>query len=491
MLRAGRQGDSLNRYQATSPEKELLFNSVQYLTFLVAVVAVCWLLPRRIRPVFLLSASYIFYASWNPPYLLLISGLTLANYILGMLQGRTSTRSNRILFAAIAINLLTLAIFKYLGFMDDTARRVAAILGIAGAPPAVQLLLPLGLSFFAFEFIHYQVDLARGGEPIRNPLRFALFPAFFPTQIAGPIKRYQDFDRQVQSLPRFDPALFAEGIELILIGLFKKVVLADNLLPLVDRVFSHPAAATSLDVWAALLAFSLQIYFDFSGYTDIGRGSAQLLGYTVPQNFNAPYLATSIRDFWRRWHMTLSNWLRDYLYIPLGGSRRGKWRVRLHLLITMSLGGLWHGAAWHFVAWGFGHGLALVTNHALDDRKIRLPRLLGVLVGWATTQLTVLFLWSIFRAPNLPVVAILWRHAVSLGLSTRLLHRSEVGLVCLVGAALLLTQLLLRATQPRERLVSAAAGVVLRPAFILLLAGVTYYFAIAHSSPHRFIYFQF
>ena len=498
LARAPRCGPGCRRWRSLECSRPLLFNSVQYLLFLPAVAAIVWLLPSRIRPVFLLAASYYFYASWNPPFLLLVLFLTLVNYVIGAAQGRRTARSGQLLALAIAVDLGALAVFKYLGFLDDSVRRVASVLGLDPSLPTVRLILPLGLSFFTFEFIHYQVDIWRGHQAIRDPIRFALFPAFFPTQIAGPIKRYQDFDRQVRSRPPFDPVLAAAGVELVLLGLFKKVVLADNLLPVADRVFSNPSGATALDAWVGAVAFALQIYFDFSGYTDIGRGSAQILGYTVPINFRAPYLATSLRDFWHRWHISLSTWLRDYLYIPLGGSRRGEWRVRANLMITMTLGGLWHGAAWHFMAWGAGHGLALVANHWWDRRgglqPARARWLMSSLLpicGWALTQLAVLFLWSLFRAPGVHSAWLLWRSQFSGQWAPRLLHPHEVWLVLGVGAALIGVQLVLRGGDLRATIERSPAGVVLRPAAALALGAVAFYFAIAHTQPHRFIYFQF
>jgi alginate O-acetyltransferase complex protein AlgI len=452
-------------------------------------------LPAVARPTFLLAASYYFYASWNPPFLLLIFGLTIANYAIGRAQGRSTPRRRSLLILALAIDLGALAVFKYLGLLDQTANRLASILGLPPGIPAINIILPLGLSFFTFEFIHYQVDLLRGFEPITNPVRFALFPAFFPTQIAGPIKRYQDFDKQVRSRPRFDPVLCLEGAELIARGLFKKVVLADYLLPLAGSVFNAPTEATTLDVLGGLVAFSFQIYLDFSGYTDIGRGSAQLLGYTVPENFDAPYLCTSIREFWRRWHMSLSSWLRDYLYIPLGGSRKGSARTYLNLMITMALGGLWHGAAWHFVAWGVGQGLALAANRAWQDlgKPIRsMPVWLSVAAGWSLTQAAVLFLWSLFRAPSLSAASSLWGSFFHFDFHRHLLTGTNFATILAITIGVLGVQLVTRRWSARAVVSRSAAAIVLRPAYITVLASVALFAALTQQGAvHRFIYFQF
>ena len=472
----------------------MLFNSEQYLFFLPVVVAANWVLPARWRPGFLLLASYFFYASWNPPYLLLIIGLTAANYVMGIVQGRRSPRSRSALVVALVVNLGTLAVFKYLGFFEANVARTAHAFGFSPTWPIAQLLLPLGLSFFAFEFIHYQVDLFRGTKPILSVIRFALFPAFFPTQIAGPIKRYEDFDAQVAGRPRFNPEMFLEGIELIALGLFKKVALADTLLPIAGAAFADPTHLRWIDAWAGLIAFSFQIYLDFSGYTDIGRGSAQLLGYRVPVNFRAPYLATSFQDFWRRWHMSLSSWLRDYLYVSLGGNRKGSVRTYFNLAMTMALGGLWHGAAWHFVIWGAGHGSALagerLTRSLAAGRQL-LGGVPGVLVAWAFTQFVVLLLWAFFRAPDAGAAVTLIRHLISRS-GPHMLTSTQYIEVFLIASGVIGAQLLLRTWDPRQLLSHSGWSVAARPAYVFCvgLAAAVIPVALATAS-HRFIYFQF
>jgi alginate O-acetyltransferase complex protein AlgI len=233
--------------------------------------------------------------------------------------------------------------------------------------PLVDILLPLGISFFAFEFIHYLYDVYKGNRPIYGPVDFGLFAAFFPSQIAGPIKRYQFFLEQMSRPIRFNGAMFNEGVALLVQGLFKKVAIADNLIPLVNAGFANTATVGTFDAWIALLGFAVEVYCDFSGYTDMGRGSAMMLGYNLPINFDFPYLSASIQQFWRRWHITLSTWLRDYVYIPLGGGRAGTATKYRNLVITMTIGGLWHGAAWHYVILGFLMGVALVLNHYYDE----------------------------------------------------------------------------------------------------------------------------
>jgi alginate O-acetyltransferase complex protein AlgI len=471
----------------------VLFNSQIFLTFLPVVFVLTWAIRPSWRPAFLLLASYCFYAYWNPPFILLIGGMTLGNYWFGLVQGERRQRSRRLLALALGFDLVILGAFKYLGLLDESVRRFALLFGLHPGLPILNLILPLGLSFFTFEFIHYQVDIFRGDAPIRDPVRFALFPAFFPTQIAGPIKRYQDFDAQVGAHPRFDARLALEGVELIALGLFKKVALADTLLPIVGLVFDGPYQGGWRDRWIGLIAFALQIYLDFSGYTDIGRGSAQLLGYRVPVNFRAPYLATSARDFWRRWHISLSSWLRDYLYIPLGGSHGTPWRTRLNLLITMALGGLWHGAAWHFVIWGVGHGGALVANREWQTRvSDRLGRRIpgGLLVGWLLTQSTVLLLWGLFRSPTIDSAWRLFTRLFSFG-TANYLPGASARTVLLIGGGVLAGQWIRHHVDFRTLVERSRWAIAARPAYVTALALVAAYFGIANGLPHRFIYFQF
>ena len=393
----------------------MLFNSIYYAFFLPLVVILFWVVPRRIRYPLLLVASYLFYMNWIPAYIGLILALTVVNYGFGFLIARQ--RSRVWLALAVAVDLGVLGYFKYANFFIGTAS--AAGLDFATA----NILLPLGISFFTFEFIHYVVDVWRGSPPVRNFVQFALFAAFFPTQIAGPIKRYQAFVHQLQEYPPFNLALAYDGLFLILRGLFKKVILADSLARIANLGFDNPTSLSSAETWIAVYAFAFQIFFDFSGYTDIGRGSAQLFGFTVPENFAAPYLARNLADFWRRWHMSLSSWLRDYLFIPLGGSRGSRLANYRNLFLTMALGGLWHGAAWHFVLWGSFQGVGLVALRWMGDRGI-LPRKgdpfpgeapppsrlarwrapLGYLLAMALTFHFTCVSWVLFRASDIPTM---------------------------------------------------------------------------------------
>lgn len=472
----------------------MLFNSGAYLGFLPIVTLSYWLLPSRARTLWLLMASYFFYAWWSVPYLGLIVGLTAANYAIGIAQARLSRPRRTAVVLAVTVNLLALGLFKYLGFLTDLAERTASLFGVAVVPIIVNLVLPLGLSFFIFEFIHYQVDIHRGYPPIRDPIRFALFPAFFPTQIAGPIKRFQDFDAQVLRRPKFEMALFVDGLQLIVLGLVKKIVLADSLMPLADAVFANTASVSRIDALAGMVAFGFQIYLDFAGYTDIGRGSAQLLGYRMPENFRAPYLATTIRDFWRRWHMTLSSWLRDYLYIPLGGSHVGHRRTIANLMATMTLGGLWHGAAFHFILWGFGHGLALVTHRWLSDaartrNTSRVPTSVRTLVAWSSTQAIVLLLWALFRAPASDATE-LWSRLV-LGGENGLLGNYSLLKILLIVVAVLGAEVFVRTIRDAQVWHRPWYTMGVRPVAIIVASLIVLVFTVNGHITTRFIYFQF
>jgi alginate O-acetyltransferase complex protein AlgI len=347
--------------------RDLLFNSLQYLVFLPIVFLSFWLVPHRFRIALLLIASYVFYMSWRPVYGLLILGLTLGNFLLVPLITRYPQYKKWWLALVVAGNLITLGIFKYAYFCVHSVHQALGFAGIDWKDPVLHITLPLGISFFVFEFIHYAVEVYRGKPLITSLPKFALFASFFPTQIAGPIKRYLDFIPQLDIPSKFKWEYLDRGMQMILMGLMKKVIIADNLAMVAQAGFGHPERFSSLDLWLVTYAFAFQIFFDFAGYTDIARGSAMLFGYKVPINFNLPYIAANVSDFWHRWHISLSTWLRDYLFIPLGGSRGSKWFVYRNLFITMTLGGLWHGAAAHFLIWGAYQGILLVLHREYKE----------------------------------------------------------------------------------------------------------------------------
>lgn len=357
-----------------------------------------------------------------PLYAVLLLVMTIVNYLLGIWINHSPKLARTLFVTGICFNLAALGYFKYASFFLQSVGKVLDDLKIVHTlPKHLEIVLPLAISFFVFEFIHYLTDIYKGDKPLKNPVEFALFAAFFPSQIAGPIKRYQDFWIKIKSPHSFNRNTFNAGIALLLQGLFKKIALADNFALIANTGFQNYASLGTLEAFIAALAFTFQIYFDFSGYTDMGRGSALLFGIELPVNFNLPYLAASIIDFWKRWHISLSLWLRDYLYIPLGGNRCSTWRRNFNLLVTMLLGGLWHGASWHFVAWGAIHGIGLIFNHAYDNlvkNSIRLQNFHKSLVAkglcLSATFLFVVITWVFFRAESTTQAMVVVRQMLDL-----------------------------------------------------------------------------
>jgi D-alanyl-lipoteichoic acid acyltransferase DltB (MBOAT superfamily) len=420
----------------------MLFTSPLYGLFLGATWAFFWVLRRwgRVRALALVVASYAFYfyGTWDAArsepvpvrpiaWALLCLGIifvgsTVDFFVgLGLARSRQRWARNALLLTSIVYYLGVLSIFKYWSFAADAVVSLSAMLGLHLSVPHLRLVLPFGISFFTFETMSYTIDVWRGDlQPTRRYVDYLLFVCFFPHLVAGPIVRPSQMLPQLMAEPRADAAMQAMGLWRIAIGLGKKIVIGDTLArALVDRVFETPERFTALEVLLAAYGYAAQIYADFSGYSDIAIGSAALFGYELPENFAAPYLASNLQDFWRRWHITLSTWLRDYLYKPLGGSRRGSMRTYGNLLVTMVLGGLWHGASWTFVIWGAIHGCALAltrmwqrgrastSREASTDRRTPragAPRWVGILL----TFHFVCFAWVFFRAPTLAHAALVF-----------------------------------------------------------------------------------
>ena len=463
----------------------MVFPSVEFAVFFPFVLGLSWLLmprPRVWKP-FALAASYLFYAAADPRFCLLIAGVTLANQLGAVLVSRAGDerRQRWIVGITVAVDLLVLAVFKYYGFFAEEVNGVLGTVGLDFPLPLLTIALPVGLSFFTFQAISYTVDVKRGLCEVAPTLDLAIYLSFFPHLVAGPIVRAREFLPQLAS-PR-DPRDVAvgAGVLLIAVGLVKKVAIADLLArEVVDPVFAVPQAYAAPDVWLATYAYAAQIYCDFSGYTDIAIGLALLMGFVFPQNFRRPYRATSFRDFWRRWHITLSRYLRDFLYIPLGGNRGGRWRTYRNLLITMVLGGLWHGAAWGFVLWGFIHGAALVADHALRGR-VRAPSWLG----WLVVFHVVVLAWIPFRAPDLGVAWALVERLVVAGDSTLWSPAVVLAVAGVIGLQLVPERPL---DAVRLRLEAAPpAGLAVGLAVTIFLVAST----IPGQGVPPFIYFQF
>ena len=387
------------------PDNSVNFATLLYAVFLAIVVTVHWLLPRQMRRYWLIGASLFFYGSWNPAYVPGFVALIVLNWCLGLLA---TLRPRTAVLLGIVLNLGLLAFFKYTDWLLATSERFVGF--VAGARPdfePIGIVLPLAVSFVTFTMLAYIIDIARGSRPERHLGRFALFVTFFPHLISGPIMRGYEFLPQVRHPRPFRLSHLGEALPLLVSGLLKKTI-GDNLAPTVQLVFSHPQSFSSGALWVGILAFGFQIYFDFSGYTDLALGSARLLGLRLPQNFHWPYRALNLQEFWRRWHMTLSRWLRDYLYISLGGSRHGPARTYFALAATMLLGGLWHGAGLTFIVWGAWHGAGLAIHRWWRQRTggAWLPPWLA----WLMTFGFVLLGWVFFRAPSLhAALAMMWR----------------------------------------------------------------------------------
>lgn len=389
----------------------MLFNSFAFAIFLPVVLIVYYLLGRRLsaQNIWLLAASYFFYAWWDWRFLSLLAGATLVAFYCGAGIARSESPSVRkaYLLAAIAINLVVLGFFKYFNFFQQNLVDLLHLLGFSLDARAISVVLPVGISFFVFQGLSYVIDIYRRDiRPVASLLDFAVFKAYFPQLVAGPIERAKHMMPQFQSLRKVTPEQVSSGIFLILWGLYKKVVIADNLVTIVDPAFANYTAQTGADLLLGILAFTFQIYCDFSGYTDIARGVAKLMGIELVVNFNLPYFATNPSDFWRRWHISLSQWLRDYVYIPMGGGRGGKTGVVRNLMLTMLLGGLWHGAAWNFVAWGAYQGLLLAAYHAVKAPLERvfppaLPNALTLPIRIATMFCLTVVGWVFFRATSI------------------------------------------------------------------------------------------
>jgi alginate O-acetyltransferase complex protein AlgI len=383
----------------------MLFNSFHFVVFFVIVLALNQSLRRwpGAQKLMLLAASYYFYGQWNWLYLLLILFSTVTDYAIGLGLVRVR-RPRNLMIVSLVVNLGVLFFFKYANWAIANWNAVDALVGGSLTISPLDLLLPVGISFYTFQSMSYTIDVYRGDSPPRrNFLDYSLFIAFFPQLVAGPIVRDGEFFHELDRDRSIDFATVRQALVLIALGYVKKMVVADNLAAVVDPVFDASTAQGFWDTLLAIYAFAFQIYCDFSGYTDIAIGCALLLGFRFPKNFNYPYVAESVQDFWRRWHMTLSRWLRDYLYISLGGNRKGTTRTRINLMLTMLLGGLWHGASWNFVIWGGLHGTYLAFERVIHrrwpgwNRDSRAMRCLRMFV----TFHLVCFAWIFFRAHDL------------------------------------------------------------------------------------------
>lgn len=467
----------------------MIFTSLTFLAFFIVLLGLIVIIRGNTqREYLLLLASYVFYGAWHPVYILLIIASSVWGWYLGLLMYKTDNRAlrKRYVWLSLFLSLSMLAYFKYTNFFIEN---LSYLFGIKWHH--IDIVLPVGISFFTFQTMSYTIDLYRERIPVCTSLhKFMLFVAFFPQLVAGPIVRASEFLPQLDKDIRLKWQDILIGSQIFLGGAIQKVLIADNMSIFVDPVFSNPGLYSAGTLWLSTIAYGIQIFCDFSGYSLMAIGVARILGFELPKNFNMPYLATSITDFWRRWHMTLSFWLRDYLYIPLGGNRYGTGRTYLNLIITMLLGGLWHGASWNFVIWGGMHGAALALHKLWTEHSVQWKSLKQLKVykffSWLITITLVGMLWIPFRSKDFPATisyynglvpnhdGVIWQHpnVIIIVICFVVWH-----LMHMFGNKLLMT---FPHSRPQETVPILVIGLFLM--LILLFAPI-------NTSP--FIYFQF
>ena len=471
----------------------MLFNSLSFVVFLILVLALYysklfnWTNKKRM----LLLASYVFYGLWNPPLVILLWISTIVDWTAGnKLVTEENQRKRKFwLLLSMFVNLGFLAFFKYGNFLLENFTLGMNALGIAYEPKPMDIILPMGISFYTFQTMSYTIDMYyKKIKPARTFLDFALYVTFFPQLVAGPIVRAKDLITQFYEEKKATAQQFIWGTFLLTIGLFQKVVLADTLLAdISDQVFGSKDILNGVDAWTGTLAFSGQIFFDFAGYSTCAIGIALMLGIILPDNFRYPYAAIGFSDLWKRWHISLSTWLRDYLYIPLGGNRNGITRMYVALMLTMLLGGLWHGAAWTFVIWGALHGIYLVVERLLKNKiQIKINAFNGILLALLTYTL-VNFTWVFFRAREFSTAMNMISSMFFINPEgEKILHSFDVIKVFVLITILFLSHWVMRNTSMKEvsqKISPIVLGIVWAIMFFLI--------AIAQGSGEQFIYFQF
>ena len=492
----------------------MVFNSLTFVVFFVIMLVLHNLpLSWKVKKMNLLLASYLFYAAWNPPFILLLWLSTIVDFFVGkaLYTQQNPYKKKLLLVVSLIGNLGMLCFFKYGGFLLENFVQLTNAVGIDFHPAKPNIILPAGISFYTFTTLCYTIDMYKQrSQPVKSLLDFSLFVTFFPHLVAGPIVRPEQLVPQFETPRKANQTQLLQGLFLLSLGLFMKVVLADSMLAApADSVFAAPVALATLDAWMGVLAFCGQIFFDFAGYSTCAIAVALCLGFVLPENFKYPYAAVGFSDFWKRWHITLSAWLRDYLYIPLGGNRNGKFRTYINLMITMLLGGLWHGANWTFVVWGGLHGLFLAAEKLIEDtnkvRGLTLPKEPAVAlqgVSGATLLRTVtssrLFLtlltfflvnvtWVFFRSPDFTTA---WRLLTSMFTTVKggaaLLSTLTIIKIIAITLLMLISQWVMR----NRNVVSVAkslswwvVGIVWAVMVLLLM--------LSQESSSSFIYFQF
>ncbi|HEY0908366.1 MAG TPA: MBOAT family O-acyltransferase [Candidatus Paceibacterota bacterium] len=479
------------------------FVDIRFLVFFPLVLIANFLTPARFRWIVLLAASYFFYMSWKPEYGLILLAITVLDFVSALMIGKSDSHAKRKAWLMVSLvgNIGLLFVFKYFNFIFDSISSVFHAFGSDTSLPLLNLLLPIGISFHVFQSISYTIDVyMRRVEPVNHFGKFALYVAFFPQLVAGPIERPKTLLPQFFEDRRFNPELARRGAHLMAWGFFKKLVIADNLAPLVNAAFATPADFPGPTLALAAALFAYQIYCDFSGYTDIARGAANILGYELVLNFNRPYASGSVGEFWKRWHISLSSWFRDYVYIPLGGNRGSASRTRSNLLATFLLSGLWHGANWTYVIWGGINGVYLVIENALAKRGITIGK---SLFSVPLTFILICVTWVFFRAETVSgAVSILariptgipeflssltsidaMRHVLAMDYGLQALLIGVLGIIFMETVDFFRSRGIVHA---RLSTASAPARYALYVAFAIALVC-----AGSFGGAHQFIYFQF
>ncbi|WP_066503309.1 MBOAT family O-acyltransferase [Abyssisolibacter fermentans] len=484
----------------------MLFNSLEFLIFFIVVVTLYFLIPHKYRWILLLTASYLFYMSWKVEYIVLILFATIINYWMSIKLYETSNLKKKKIYLYISLisSLSVLFIFKYFNFFMQSITDLNKILNINIESTTLSLLLPVGISFYTFQTLSYTIDVYRGKiKPERHFGIFALFVTFFPQLVAGPIERSENLLPQFYEKHDFDYDRVINGFILMLIGFTKKVVVADRIAVVVNQVYNNPNDYYGITIIIATVLFAVQIYYDFSGYSDIAIGVSQIMGFSLMDNFKKPYFAKSVSEFWKRWHISLSSWLKDYVYIPLGGNRVVKWRHYYNLIVTFFLSGLWHGAAWTFVIWGLLHGgylvVSIITKNIRDKvmAPIRKLKKLNSLIQMVITFILVDFAWIFFRANSLGDSVTIIKNMTHLSLNLEpvyklfwTVHFTKVDLVIFILCTIIIEGIKI----PRNKRyidfnrykipVYVRWGLYFAALFVIIVLG-------AYTKANEFIYFQF
>ena len=491
----------------------MLFNSIEFLLFFPAVVLLYYAIPGKLRVFWILLTSYLFYMNWNPAYALLLLFSTAVTFLFGLLIGKRRTKEKAAAEAgrpirqiskvwvgvSFAVNLAILFFYKYFDFTVDNLNVIRGWMGLAPVTPGFDVLLPVGISFFLFQSLSYTIDIYRGSlKPVDRWGDYLFYLSFFPQLVAGPIVRARDFIPQIRQNPVVvTREMFGTGVFLILTGLFKKAIISDYIsLNFVDRIFDEPLLYSGFECLMGIYGYALQIYCDFSGYSDMAIGIALLLGFRFPKNFDAPYHSATITEFWRRWHISLSTWLRDYLYISLGGNRKGRIRTYGNLLLTMLLGGLWHGAAVRFILWGGLHGAALAL-HKLWMALVPGAKATGAQMHWWSRAAGIVLTfnivclgWLMFRAESMQTVSLML-HQIFENFNAAMIPQVVTGyaaVFALIAAGYVL-HLLPSAVDAVAQRIVVHAPLVLQ---VLMAAAMIWcVMQIKSSDIQPFIYFQF